>query len=222
MRSRSDAAARAPHSLEFYNGQILYRSQNGNGEEARFLSPSAVCAAFRNAPIDSGWLAPGVIRCGATPSGEFAVLFVPPQKHSIVIAGRKRSLDVNLPAFVFFGYHNSFYVWSIKEKEFRAGAEVFRAPLPNVFAEGSICWGENRPPKAGAATITNAWSLFISSPFTDHAADLKSKSHERDVRQLLISLGGSPFPLTDLVSQRRKIDGAINSILGGSYESELD
>src|SRR4051812_43471952 len=69
-------------SLEFFNEQILYRARtNGAGEIYKFLSLATVTAAFRNAPVDSGWIPPGVIRCGSTTVGAFAVLFLPANKY---------------------------------------------------------------------------------------------------------------------------------------------
>lgn len=214
---KSQSAPRAAHSLEFFNGQILYRSLNGHGEEAKFVSPATVAAAFRNLPIDSGWLPPGVVRCGETPIGNFAVLFIPPQTHTLNFEGRKRPLLLNLPAFVFFGSHKSFYVWSTKLKEFQPKAQLYNAPLPNVFGDGLICWGQNRPPKASAATIAKAWELFIKSPFTDHAADHKCRTHDHDVRRLLVKIAGAKrrFPLQELISFAR-LDTTIDELLGGN------
>lgn len=208
---------RGTHSLEFFNGQILFRSTNGNGEKIKFLNPAAVAAAFQKAPIDSGWLPPGVVRCGHSARGDFAVLYVPAQRTRIEIEARKRALDVHLPAFVFFGIGPSFYVWTTTQATLTPHAELYTAPLPNVFGDGRICWGNNRPPRASATSIAETWSLFITSPFSDHAANQKARTYERDVRPLLVNLARTkkPFPARLLFPRRETLDHAVTQIIGG-------
>jgi E2/UBC family protein D len=223
MRNENAPAAAAPpirglHSLEFFDGQILFRSRNGAGEQFKFLNPAAVAAAFKKAPIDSGWLPPGVVRCGHTPIGDFAVLYVPARLTRIEIEGRKRPLDLHLPAFVFLGIGRSFYVWTTVGRELNPKERIHVAPLPNVFGDGRICWGANKPPRASAATIGQTWNLFITSPFSDHANNDKARGYETDVRPLLVSLARSrrKFPERILIARRESFDHAITQIIGGT------
>lgn len=211
---------RGTHSLEFFDGQILFRSTstNGSGEKLKFLNPAAVAAAFQRAPIDSGWLPLGVIRCGHTALGDFAVLSVAAQKTRVEIEGRTRALEVHLPAFVFLGIGPAFYVWATVEKEVTPQARLYVAPLPNVFSDGRICWGQNKPPRASAATIADTWKLFITSPFSDHAANNKARGYDRDVRPLLVSLARAKkkFPARLLLPHREKLDHVVSRIIGGT------
>lgn len=223
MKETAARLLRGNHSLEFFNGQILYRASNEVGESYKFLSLGAVIAAFRDAPIDSGWIPPGVIRCGGTATGDFAVLVVPAGIHQLSVqamrGARYHDFRVPLPAFAFFGKGKRFKVWALKESEPSPNALLFRAPLPNVFGDGGICWGTNSPPRASAATIRQAWELFITSGFNDHAAGDKSRSHKADVRGLLHSLKGKRvFPLADLVSTARTFDFQVKAEIsaGGS------
>ena len=113
---------------------------NGGGLIYKFLSPAAVAAAFRNTPIDSGWLAPGVVRCGTTPKGEFAVLAVPSGVHQIELEtsrGKTKRIKVPLPPLVFVGHASAYYLWAVKTAS-DVKAPLFHAPLPNVFNNGSI------------------------------------------------------------------------------------
>lgn len=209
-------------SLEFYKGQLLFRtSKNGSGESYKFLNLETVAAAFRQVPVDSGWLPPGVMRCGSTAFGDFAVLSVPARVHPLNVeafrSSRNLSLKVPLPAFVFLGIGKSYFVWSTNG-DFDPRAPLFHAPLPNVFENGSICWGSNKPPKASVDSIRKAWALFITSPFSGHAANGKSVRHNSDVRHLLCALDRKRrFPLGDLVQVHRTIAETVDRALGDEH-----
>ena len=222
MKNGNAALVQGEHSLEFFNGQLLFRSRDGY----KFLSPAAVTAAFRNAPVDSGWMPEGVARCGGTGRGDFAVMFFGPQRHQLLIEGRGRpkQLQIPLPALVFFGLGRDYFVWATKTTALDPKAPLFHAPLPNVFHDGRICWGTNKPPRAGVATIRQAWELFITSPFNGHAAGGKSSRHNQDVRQLLRTLAApnKRFPLADLREWRRSLEAVVSDHLTGGSQNGLN
>jgi PRTRC genetic system protein B len=211
-------------SLEFFNGQLVLCSRNGAGEQFKFMSPQAVAAAFRNMPFDSGWLSPGVVRCGSTSQGDFALLFIPASVHKIEVEGsrssRVQSLRVPLPAFLFYGHGKEFRLWATNDLAPAPTSPIFHAPLPNVFENGGICWGDNKPPRPNASTIRAAFDLFISSPFSSHAANGKSRSHQSDVRPLLRSLHGKKtFPGGELLPLHQSAQ-FIDRLFGEQQDDE--
>ncbi len=224
MRKQPTNLIKSERSLEFFNGQYLVRTTDGTAERYKFLSPAAVNAAFRNAPIDSGWLSEGVVRCGGGIGGDFAVMFVGARKHTLLLesarGARPQKVVVPLPSFVFFGCRKSFSVWSTAEAEFVPDAALWHAPLPNVFNNGSICWGTNQPPVASGTTIRKAWDLFIGSPFNGHAASGKSRTHGEDVRGLLRQLArsGNKFPAKELLPLHEKLDTRVRRLIGEQHE----
>jgi hypothetical protein len=210
----------------FFNGQPVWHTRTESGRDRyKFVSMAAVIQAFRNAPVDSGYLPPGVVRCGASAKGDFALLFIPARRHRLnVEAARGSSLkqvDLWLPAFAFFGIGSSYRVWAVKGDSLEPRGALYQAPLPNVFGDGAICWGQNTPPKAGGTVIAEAWRIFIESPFNGHAASDKSRSHKGDVRVLLrqVAKSGKRFPLSELVSaggySTGTLDRTVNRLIGG-------
>lgn len=195
-------------------------SRDGASEEYKFLSPQSVAAAFRNMPFDSGWLPTGVLRCGSTSQGPFALLSIPAGIHKIEIQ-RPRSnnvaiLRVPLPGLLMFGHGKSYAIWAVKDERPTPTSPIFLAPLPNVFENGGICWGANKPPRPSASTIGAAFDLFISSPFTSHAANGKTRSHQDDVRGLLRSLHGKKkFPAGELIDYRGETLKCVDEVIGG-------
>lgn len=201
-------------ALLFLNGQFALRYLDERaGLQIKWLAPEAVRAAFNRIPVDSGWLPPEVRRWGHTPRGEYAVMFVPAQKHTLRLAnsweGRfpgKRLLKINvpLPALVFAGIGTAYCVWACRAAP-RSDAAAHVAPLPNVGRDGHICFGDNHPPSAKPETLAQAWKVFMTSPFNDHLIGDASKAYPGDVREQLLALADGHadiYPVDDLVRHK--------------------
>jgi hypothetical protein len=208
------ALAGVKAQLLLFEGQYLlhYREENATGTEARagaekfkFISPEAVRLAFSNSPLDSGWLGKGIYRWGAVREGNWLVKFIPPkadyqlelrlpQTTGQTTPELSSLVEVALPGLILVGLGQTYYLWAIKETEFSPQAHLYAAPLPNLYPDGKICWGQNQPPPASAQSIETAWQLFISSEFTDHLIQGKSKSFPQDVRLQLMALAKDTQP----------------------------
>jgi Prokaryotic E2 family D len=208
--------------IDFCQGQFLARLPNeAGGLSEKFVSDAAVREAFSGIPVGTGWFnlgltCPGVCRWGDGSKGEWAVLYVPPASHRLEISNdgsglpyAVERLDVPLPALAFFGLGPNYWVFALKTDHLSQHHEIYRCPLPNVMADGAVCWGHLKPPRATATTIVEAWRLFAESTFNNHMANAKSRREREDVRALLRALaaGGGPYPVEDLVRQHK--DGGM-------------
>lgn len=186
----------------------------------KFLSPEAVTTAFNNKPIDSGWLSSNTVRWGYDRQGEWVVQFYPPGRYSLILNNlgvETVTISVPMPAFVFFGHDNDYWLWAVLEKKIDPGCQLYHAPLPNVMPSGAICFGENSPPTSSPQGIIEAWQLFWNSPFNDHVVGNKSKSHPADVREhlcLLHERQSKRYPTRDLVIFSNKtVNHVVEQIL---------
>lgn len=213
-------------TLEIFEGQYLLTTRSGKNLQYKFLDSATVNAAFKNAPVDSGWIPTNVIRCGSTPKGNFVALFVPAQKHNLLILNinGRRNLEraIYLPSLVFFGYASTYYIWAIKENTSTPNSQLYRAPLPNVFDSNTICWGANKKPKVSIENIKDAWALFKDSPFNGHTASNKVKSHRDDARTLLLELAqsGAKFPLDELLQTGSSLQNTIAKLIATEDEDD--
>lgn len=181
----------------------------------KFVSTAAVKQAFSGEATDSGWLAQNVVRVGAASKGEWAVMFMPAARRSIVVEGAKRPLSVALPALIFFGISTRYYVWATKPQAFDPRAQMFHAPLPNVHGNGSICFGQNKPPRATGAKIADAWLMFITSPFNNDLATDKSKRHKASALAALRAFAKEDaYPHADLLPARSH-SNTVEMIING-------
>jgi len=206
-------------ALLFSKGQYILYYRDGQEYRPKGVSPETMRAAFVEEPVDSGWLSPDIKRCGTGPAGSFVVKYVPPGKHTLQFTAQSPSypavVTAPLPGLVFAGVNSgkegsvaTYYVWALGVAEFDPQAGLYHAPLPNVYEDGRICFGENRPPEVARQTIDKAWDLFINSPFTGAMIAGKSKAHGQDVCSQLLALAGlERYPVEDLQTYREERGG---------------
>ena len=204
--------------------QYLFRYRTKEGSIAyKFVSSAAVRAAFAEETIDTNWLPSNARRWGIGKRGEWIIITFPPQKHRFAFVGEDderetMTLELPMPALAFFGYEQRYYLWAFTDVELKGDTSLFVAPLPNVDANGAICFGSNLVPKASAKTIEEAWRIFLASPFTNHSVNGKSHKYPNDVRKQLMRLAekrSRHYPVDDLVSLNRTVNMVIDWTLRG-------
>src|ERR1051325_5970561 len=208
--------------LEFRDGQFLFVTTNlEGGMIERFISNAAAREAFSGIPVDSGWLRPELVRWGDGRHGEWAIAFIPPGVHELEITNEAEGssplerLHVPLPGLVWFGLGTQYYLWAVKTPQLEPYHEIYRAPLPNVYVDGKICWGLVRPPRATARTLFDAWDLFIKSTFNNHLASGKSKRDREDFRTVLRGVNEICFPPTMERIEPDKMRGIYEYVVNG-------
>ncbi|MEH2067909.1 MAG: hypothetical protein V7K47_07035 [Nostoc sp.] len=203
-----ESSANSPPALIFLEGQYVFRWSQAGKIKAKLISSSSVRAAFANELIDSGWLGASIVRCGVCRKGNWSVRFAPPSKLNLLLqlAQEIKEITVPMPGLVFFGIHQTYYIWAIKEASFSPTSILYHAPLPNVSSDrggGQICFGDNPLPVATGSGIDKAWQIFCNTPFTDHLIKGKSANYGKDIRSLLLALSNSnknKYPSKELVS----------------------
>jgi PRTRC genetic system protein B len=207
----------AEAGLFWLEGQYVFRHLSEGKEITKFVSPAAVRAAFSKEPVDSGWLPENVLRCGNGSRGAWMVKWVPPAIYSMTLAvgaaGESKTISVPMPSLIWFGQKNHYYIWAAKEKSFKPGAALYRAPLPNANHDGLICFGDNAHPDVGAGGFERTWKTFWSARFTDHHDNDKSKKWPKSIIDGLIHLDKArTYPLADLASGRSTLEQAITRL----------
>jgi hypothetical protein len=201
--------------LYFLDGHYLFRYPKDGAMVSKFVTAADVAAAFSRSEQDTGWLPAGVVRTGSNVKGPWFVYSAPEQKREIWI-DQDEQITVPIPRTVLLGIGGTYYLWALAGKHFNAIELAYRAPFPNIYPNGKICWGTNTPPAANAQTAREVWDLFFKSPFNGDLATTKSISHPNDVRAKLRELAGTRnYPLKDLVDidHRRTIGSLVDQML---------
>lgn len=197
--------------LLFLEGQYVFIYQEQEKTHCKLLSPTALAHAFAHTNIDSGWLDSHTVRWGHGLSGEWVVQYYRPQQYQIQIHDKR--LQIPLPAFVFAGYQTRYWIWASKTKQFNPDSALYTAPLPNVYTNGSICFGELHPPNCCESQIKVAWELFWQSNFNTHLIQGKSKHYPQDILQQLMQVANKRnYPIKDLVLINNSLNGILQEI----------
>ena len=197
----------ATAALFWVNNQFLFKWQEDNLEKSKFLSPSTVRAAFNNEPVDSGWLSPCMVRCGAAVRGTFEMLYIPPGRHQFTFTRNEimpeTTYTLPMPGFFITGIGAEYFVFVAKESEFHSDMPLYNVPLPNVYTNGRVCWGAKQPDSAGNGAAYRAWQIFLETPFSNHNVTDKSKSYKSDIRLALMAYKDMEvYPYDDLITNQ--------------------
>ncbi len=182
-----------------------WRDQYTGKQTAELRDPVQVRAAFSNTVIDSGYLPPNVIRLGIGNGVQWMSIYHPPKSYQVTMLdepNEPRPIEIGLPGLIFTGRGNTYWMWAVKDQPVSPQTLVYHVPLPNIGADGILCFGLNTPPKVDGPTIMQAFHLFLESPFNEHWAIGKALSHPGDIRSLLLAkakVQHPVFPDDDLV-----------------------
>ena len=221
-----EVIAKAPRNLDNLDAELLFIERNyifhyleGNRHVYKSLTSDVLRNALENEPTDTGWLPNSVIRHGNSVSGNWVVCFLPRQRYDLQI--NEEQLHLPLPSFIFMGIGSSYFLWSVKKKQFEPNLILYHAPLPNVMTDGRICWGNVFPPLVSFSNIESTWFKFISSTFNQDYTQGKSRKSNNIVEclQLLnqkVKVSSRcRYPISDLVPVRDKltVEQAVEAVI---------
>lgn len=216
MKTNSLLADDTLASLHFLkSSELMFIYRKDDAIHSKLVSFKDARIAFdQHGGEDSGWLPEGVVRAGRNIRGDWVVYVAPPQIVEIGTDQEER-LTIPIPMSLFLGWDHRYYLWSLKGKRFAPSLEVFKAPFPNVYENGRICWGSHRPPKVTSSNINRVWQLFFGTVFNYHIASNKTKSYPSNTLDLLRELSSSKtksFPRDELVWAARSVDSCLENV----------
>ncbi|MDJ0570513.1 MAG: hypothetical protein QNJ53_15920 [Pleurocapsa sp. MO_192.B19] len=222
-----EVIAKAPRNLDNLDAELLFIDRNyifhyleGNRHVYKSLTPDVLRNAFANEPTDTDWLPKSVIRHGSGVSGNWIVCFFPQQHYSLQV--EREQLQIPLPSFVFMGIGNSYFLWAVKKNQFEPNLIIYHAPLPNVMADGRICWGNVCPTSVNLSNVESAWSKFMESSFNWDYTQGKSRKYKNNIIEQLKILDRKGkvssrcrYPISDLVLVRNKltVEQAVKAVI---------
>lgn len=196
--------------ITIYEQITLLTRRNGSTWRQYPISPDALARVLGSVPSASGLLPPDTLGSGHIAGAPFYVVYVPPHTRTLHMAGANGGAatpyTLPLPPLVWAGHGTDYRIWAldIPERPDRTGVPLMRAPFPNVFPSGGICWGTSDPvPPASPATLDRVLALFLEqSNFNLHLANGKSVAFPNSVVaqwQHLIDAGADAYPRDDLI-----------------------
>jgi hypothetical protein len=214
-------------SLHVYSYGLVMETFE-NGASSRYpVSPEVVARTMgQNFRVSTGLIATDILAINQGSLETQIVHYRKPQMTGIWLDGSDEPLRVPMPGLIlvytFWSSQNDCSLFAVKRKPRSLKEPLYHAPLPNVYANGSICWGNVKHPTAaitsqGILTMTGVWQQLLGSPFGNHSVSGKSASAKEDIRKQLIKLDGEKlrkYPAIDLV----KSNTVLKTIVGGEYK----
>ena len=204
-------------SISFLRSEeLMFTWREEDKIQSKLISHEAAVLAFNTTHTeDSGWLPENVLRTGRNVRGAWAVYVTRPQLVQIV-TDQEEKLNVPIPATLFLGWGSRYYLWALPNKKFNPNLPVFRAPFPNIYSNGRICWGNHKVPKATAANIGRVWETFFGTAFNEHISNNKCKSCSNTVLELLRRLSAESatvFPQRELIGEFATVENCLHNTL---------
>ena len=196
--------------------ELLFQwNDETNNLQSKLIAHQDARIAFARLEEDTGWLPDGVVRCGRNARGAWAVYVAPPQVMNIS-TDQHEALTIPIPMSLFVGWGQRYYLFALRGKAFDAHEPVYRAPYPNVYDNGRVCWGSHKVPLVTASNIQQTWQFFFTTAFNAHIASGKSRTHSENALDLLRELsaaGKKSFPARELIQQAGSVDACIEGLL---------
>lgn len=211
-------------TIAFYSFGLMLRKSEGERVTEYPVDPAQIAAALAaKITFDTGVLGGNILLVRQDGVKRTIVEYRPPQKTGLFVDGAETALRVPLPGLIMVRTEAAesgspqYGVYAVKTRPETLDVPLFHAPLPNVFASGTICWGT--VPRVDEAALRSTslavdWTVLLGSAFGDHAVGGKSKREPRDIRKLLIALEAKQarrYPTGDLIPVKK----TLAQVLGG-------
>ena len=206
-------------SLHFFDETIVavkHDPETGR-QTAHPVALTDVAQALAGVSSGSGLLPSDVLFWQRRGGQERMGLYLPARRWRVRVrlAAREEEVvhwTVPMPPLMWMGYGGQYNVWALKHRPGPVDGRtpLWKAPLPNVHADGRVCAGTVRFPECSPRTIHTALALFFASEFNWHIGAGRSRSQPEALLELWRRLDGRPrFPLADLVRDDRTLDEVI-------------
>ena len=221
----------AKAALFFLEGHYQFNYLQGNVEKTKFLSPAQIGRAFSvKDAFDSGWLETNIIRFALGAKKRHKILSVLPAGRQRIFITDPRSADeregdvegasdsvleieVPLPTLLLLGCGKDYYLWATLDKAISQKSKICAAPFPNLDSSGAICFGKNTAPECRFDCVESVWRMILDSPFNNHQAANRCRTHEDDARKLLFEIGGKKtFPKNALIKTNHTVGELWQSV----------
>jgi PRTRC genetic system protein B len=204
-------------SISFLRSEeLMFTWREEDKVQSKLISHEAALLAFNTTHTeDSGWLPENVLRTGRNVRGAWAVYVARPQVITI-LTDQDEKLNIPIPATLFLGWGSRYYLWALPNKKFNPNLPVYRAPFPNIYSNGRVCWGNYKVPKASPVNLGRVWEMFFGTAFNDHISNNKCKSCANSVLELLRKLsanGATVFPHRELIGEHATVEACLDHTL---------
>ncbi len=187
------------------------------------VSAEAVATALSaKVAFSTAILTPNTICILSEGARRTVVEYRPPQKTPLWLEGADDPLRVPLPGLLMIrsttaGQNPNYRIYAVARRPASFDTPLYRAPLPNINGDGSVCWGTVTKVRSEALAgndLSEDWAQLLATLFGNHSVHGKCRSFDHDIRRLYVELEkrrARVYPKKELVPEKR----TLGSIIGG-------
>jgi len=187
----------------------MRKQVEGQGFTEYAVDPDQLSAALAvKQRLETGFLTQNTLYVGASATSRTVVEYRPPELTGIYLEGTENPVRVPMPGMVMIriiiGKQPIYGIFAVRERPTSMDTKLYLPPLPNMHTGGKVCWGTVKRVPGNAlkgVDLSQDWTLYLGSPFNNHAVQGKSKKHAKDVRLMLVEVeneGLTDYPVDDL------------------------
>lgn len=195
----------------FEESVVLTRYSDSQPTSVYEVDPTALAQAFAGLPLLTGLLPRDCLFYEVAGGQERMAIYV--AGHTYPLRVHTATIDatwlVPLPGMIWLGQGIEYKLLAVKQRPGAASERLFRAPAPNVWHDGRVCNGDVNFPVCNAATIHQAFRLFVGSTFNADLNSGKAQSYEKNILdqwRALAEAEVSAYPLDELVKTETKLE----------------
>lgn len=196
--------------ITIYDDVTLLTRRSGATWRQYPISADALARSLGNVPSASGLLLDHTLGTGYIAGAPFYVVYIPAHMRTLRIVGMNdappQAYALPLPPLVWAGHATDYRIWALNTPAYptKSGVSLMRAPFPNTYPNGTICWGTSDPvAPASPSALAKTLALFLEeSYFNLHLTNGKSVAFPNSVVaqwQHIIDDGVLEYPLDDLM-----------------------
>lgn len=191
--------------LHLFEDHIVLEKIDGDQTiESYIVDPADLAARLNNTSLTTGLLPKNCVFWARENGHEKIGVYLEPQIWPLSVQGEKETCHVPLPGLIFVGHEKKYTALAIKEAGWPNGqAELYHAPMPNIYLKTGICSGNIKFPLCDSNTIWTAVEMFMQARFNDHLANNKSKKYKAtilDQWHILSKNKAKQYPINDMIS----------------------
>lgn len=186
------------------------------------VSPATVATVLSaNVSFSTGLIQQNTLAIMTDGAKRTIIEYRPPQRTALWLEGSEDPIKIPLPGLLmvrttYADRSPEYRIHAVKERPTELNAQLYRAPLPNISYDGSVCWGTvtkvNHRALAGT-DLHEDWAQLLGTPFGNHSVSGKTKTLSDDIRKFYLALEkrkARVFPKREMISNSKTLGQLID------------
>lgn len=212
-------------TLKVYPFGVLMQRKTPIGCQEYLIDPAQLALQLAaTVRLETGLLSPNTLYIAQEGVHKLVIEYRKRQKTALFLEGSDAPVIIPLPEMVLFRRTTEkglpeYRIFAVRERPTDLKTKLYHVPLPNIYDDGRICWGNVQQLQAQQLTssiLVEDWKILLGTHFGSHSVTRKSKSHPGDIRQKYLEMENRKsrvYPKSDLIAANRTLEDVLEGLL---------